>query len=52
MSPSDRLSVVIPIRNTDEFTISDKGKGVAEEVPEASPVLSDDESSAERENLK
>ena len=46
MSPSNRLVVVIPIRNIDDFLHSDKGKGAAEAVLEASSVLSNTESSA------
>ena len=45
MSPSNRLAVVIPVKNIDDYPILDKRKGPAEEVPEASPVISDDESS-------
>lgn len=46
MSPSNRQTVVIPIKYTDKSTLSDKGKGKAEEAPAGSPVLSDDEASA------
>lgn len=60
MSPSKRLIVVIPVRNIDDSPLSNKGMGLAEVVCEASPVLSDDESSVafarmtsvEREKLK
>ncbi|XP_057248343.1 uncharacterized protein LOC130590290 [Beta vulgaris subsp. vulgaris] len=46
MSPSNRQTVVIPIKCTDPSPLSDKGKGKAEEAPAGSPVLSDDEASA------
>ncbi|XP_057250676.1 uncharacterized protein LOC130591391 [Beta vulgaris subsp. vulgaris] len=57
MSPSNKQTVVIPIRCTDESNLSDKGKGPA---VDGSPSLSDDESSpafgkmssSEREKLK
>ena len=60
MSPSNRLAVVIPVRDTDSSLLSDTGKDHAEAAPEASPALSDDESSAafarmtsaDREKLK
>ena len=60
MSPSNSRAVVIPVRNTDEYPLSDKGKRVAEEAPASSPTLSDDKSSAafarmtstDREKLK
>ncbi|XP_048496328.1 uncharacterized protein LOC125495604 [Beta vulgaris subsp. vulgaris] len=60
MSSSNKQAVVIPVRNIDEFPLSDKGKGVAEAAPDGSPTLSDDESSAafarmtsaDREKLK
>ena len=45
MSPSNRQAVVIPVRNIDESPLSDKGKKVANEAPDGSPILSDDESS-------
>ena len=46
ISPSNILTVVIPVRDTDGSPLSDKGKGPAEAAPEASQALSDDESSA------
>ncbi|KMT15467.1 hypothetical protein BVRB_3g059700 [Beta vulgaris subsp. vulgaris] len=46
MSPSNRQTIVIPVRNTNESPLSDKGKGKADEAPTGSPTLSDDESSA------
>ena len=46
MSPSNRLAVVILIKNTDDSPLSDKRKGAAEVAPDASPILLDDESSA------
>ncbi|XP_057249028.1 uncharacterized protein LOC104907209 [Beta vulgaris subsp. vulgaris] len=57
MSPSNKQTVVIPIRCTDESNLSDKGKGPA---VVGSPSLSDDESSpafgkmssSDREKLK
>ncbi|XP_048500782.2 uncharacterized protein LOC104905847 isoform X1 [Beta vulgaris subsp. vulgaris] len=57
MSPSNKQTVVIPIRCTDESNLSDKGKGPA---VDGSPSLSDDESSpafgkmssSDREKLK
>ena len=60
MIPSNRLAVVIPVRNTDESPLSNKGKGAAEAVPAASPVRSNNGSSiafarmtsADREKLK
>ena len=60
MSLSNKLGVVIPVRNTDDSPLSDKGKGVVEIAPDGSPILPDDDSSAafarmtsvDREKLK
>ena len=45
MSPSNRLNVVIPVRDTDSSPLSYEGKDLAEAALEASVALSDDESS-------
>ena len=60
MSPSKRLAVVIPVRNTDDSPLSNKGKRAAEAAPNSLPILSDDEpstafarmTSTDREKLK
>ena len=46
MSQSNKLAMVIPVRNTSDSPLSDKGKGVAEVAPDSSLILSDDNSSA------
>ena len=45
MSPSNKLAVVILVRNTNDSPLSDKGKGAADVAPNGSPILSDDDSS-------
>ena len=40
MSPSNRLAIFIPVGNTDESTVSDKGKGADDAAHDGSPTLS------------